>query len=87
MARALYRPARCCKDGSLVSTAGSNLAALLGREVEVELLTSLLGLARHICDIEAIYRYEGTETVQALIVGRDITGHNAFVPTVPAGKA
>jgi hypothetical protein len=28
-----------------------------------------------------------TETVQALIVGRDITGHNAFVPTAPAGKA
>ena len=37
-------------------------------------------VARHLCDIEAIYTYEGTDTVQALIVGRDITGHNAFVP-------
>ena len=41
-------------------------------------------VARHLCDIEAIDTYEGTDTVQALIVGRDITGYNAFVP-VPAG--
>lgn len=37
-------------------------------------------VARHMCDIEAIDTYEGTDTVQALIVGRDITGYNAFVP-------
>jgi glutaryl-CoA dehydrogenase len=42
-------------------------------------------VARHLCDIEAIDTYEGTDTVQALIVGRDITGHNAFVP-VAAGR-
>jgi hypothetical protein len=29
-------------------------------------------------DIEAIHTYEGTETIQALIVGRDITGIRAF---------
>ncbi|MCW2677801.1 MAG: glutaryl-CoA dehydrogenase [Modestobacter sp.] len=40
-------------------------------------------VARHLCDIEAIDTYEGTDTVQALIVGRDITGHNAFVPASP----
>jgi len=28
--------------------------------------------------IEAIHTYEGTETIQALIVGRDITGIGAF---------
>ncbi|MFF8731648.1 acyl-CoA dehydrogenase family protein [Streptomyces sp. NPDC015171] len=39
-------------------------------------------VARHLCDIEAIDTYEGTDTVQALIVGRDITGYNAFVPVV-----
>jgi glutaryl-CoA dehydrogenase len=33
---------------------------------------------RHMADIEAIYTFEGTETIQALIVGRDITGVNAF---------
>ena len=31
---------------------------------------------RHMTDIEAIY--EGTEHVQSLIVGRDITGVGAF---------
>ncbi|MBV8988774.1 MAG: acyl-CoA dehydrogenase family protein [Solirubrobacterales bacterium] len=34
---------------------------------------------RHMADIEAIHTYEGTETVQTLIVGRDITGVSAFV--------
>jgi glutaryl-CoA dehydrogenase len=33
---------------------------------------------RHMADIEAIYTFEGTETIQALIVGRDITGVSAF---------
>ncbi len=33
---------------------------------------------RHMADIEAIHTYEGTETMQALIVGRDITGIGAF---------
>jgi len=34
---------------------------------------------RHMADIEAIHTYEGTETIQTLIVGRDITGVSAFV--------
>ena len=33
---------------------------------------------RHMADIEAIHTFEGTETMQALIVGRDITGIGAF---------
>ena len=33
---------------------------------------------RHMADIEAIHTYEGTETMQALIVGKDITGVGAF---------
>jgi glutaryl-CoA dehydrogenase len=33
---------------------------------------------RHMADIEAIYTYEGTEHIQTLIVGRDITGVSAF---------
>jgi glutaryl-CoA dehydrogenase len=37
-------------------------------------------VARHLADMEAIDTYEGTDVVQALIVGRDITGHNAFIP-------
>jgi glutaryl-CoA dehydrogenase len=33
---------------------------------------------RHMGDIEVIHTYEGTEAMQALIVGRDITGVGAF---------
>jgi len=33
---------------------------------------------RHMADIESIHTYEGTETIQRLIVGRDITGVTAF---------
>ncbi|MGO1539568.1 MAG: acyl-CoA dehydrogenase family protein [Leucobacter sp.] len=35
-------------------------------------------VARHFADIEALHTYEGTETVQALIIGREITGYSAF---------
>ncbi|NUT72589.1 acyl-CoA dehydrogenase family protein [Pseudarthrobacter sp. C4D7] len=35
-------------------------------------------VARHLADIEAIHTYEGTETMQALIIGRGITGTSAF---------
>lgn len=33
---------------------------------------------QHLADIEAIHTYEGTESVQALLIGRDITGLSAF---------
>jgi hypothetical protein len=33
---------------------------------------------RHLADIEAIHTYDGTETIQTLTVGRDITGASAF---------
>ncbi len=36
------------------------------------------GVAKLFADMEAVYTYEGTDTVQALIVGRDITGVQAF---------
>ncbi|MDJ1115549.1 acyl-CoA dehydrogenase family protein [Microbacterium dauci] len=36
------------------------------------------GVMQHMADIEAIHTYEGTESVQALLLGRDITGVGAF---------
>ena len=33
---------------------------------------------RHMADMEAIFTFEGTETIQTLVVGRDITGTGAF---------
>ena len=35
-------------------------------------------VTRHMADIEAIHTFEGTEAIQTLIVGRDITGVSAF---------
>jgi glutaryl-CoA dehydrogenase len=35
-------------------------------------------VAKHQADMEAVYTYEGTDAVQSLIVGRDITGLSAF---------
>jgi glutaryl-CoA dehydrogenase len=34
---------------------------------------------RHVGDLEVIHTYEGTETMQVLIVGRDIIGVGACV--------
>jgi len=36
-------------------------------------------VARHFADMEAVYTYEGTNEINTLIVGRDITGIQAFV--------
>ena len=33
---------------------------------------------RHLCDLEAVYTYEGTHEINTLIVGREITGLSAF---------
>lgn len=35
-------------------------------------------IARHLTDMEVVSTYEGTDSMQALIVGRDITGISAF---------
>jgi glutaryl-CoA dehydrogenase len=36
-------------------------------------------VGRFVADAEAIYSYEGTREMNALIVGRAITGFSAFV--------
>ncbi|TFB85090.1 acyl-CoA dehydrogenase [Cryobacterium levicorallinum] len=33
---------------------------------------------RHLADIESIHTYEGTESIQSLLIGRDLTGVSAF---------
>ena len=35
-------------------------------------------VARHMTDMEIVDTYEGTDTIQSLIVGRDVTGISAF---------
>jgi glutaryl-CoA dehydrogenase len=60
--------------------------ARMAREVVAEAREMLGGngilldyhIARHHADIEAVFTYEGTDTIQSLIVGREITGIAAF---------
>jgi glutaryl-CoA dehydrogenase len=35
-------------------------------------------VARHMTDMEVVHTYEGTDSIQSLIVGRDVTGLSAF---------
>ncbi len=60
--------------------------ARLAREVVADAREMLGGngilleyhIVRHHADIEAVFTYEGTDTIQSFIVGRDITGKQAF---------
>lgn len=70
-----------------LSALAKQLCAARCREV-VALARELLGgngillehhVARLFADAEAIYSYEGSNEVNALIVGRAITGHSAFI--------
>ena len=38
-------------------------------------------VARHHADMEAVFTFEGTDSVQALIVGRELTGLQAIAPS------
>jgi glutaryl-CoA dehydrogenase len=74
-------------SASMASLAKMNNARL-AREVVADAREMLGGngilleyhIARHHADIEAVFTYEGTDTIQSLIVGRDITGVQAFSP-------
>lgn len=35
-------------------------------------------VARHLTDMEVVHTYEGTDSIQSLLIGRDITGISAF---------
>ena len=41
-------------------------------------ITTEYGAIRHMLNLETVATYEGTDTVHTLILGREITGHNAF---------
>ena len=41
-------------------------------------ITLDLSPMRHMLNLETVITYEGTESIHELIVGRDLTGHNAF---------
>jgi glutaryl-CoA dehydrogenase len=37
-------------------------------------------VARHHADMEAVFTFEGTDSIQSLIVGRELTGISAIAP-------
>ena len=41
-------------------------------------ITTEYGAIRHMNNLETVSTYEGTDTVHTLVLGREITGHNAF---------
>ncbi|TAM33850.1 MAG: acyl-CoA dehydrogenase, partial [Rhodanobacter sp.] len=41
-------------------------------------ITTEHGAIRHALNLESVITYEGTETVHELVVGRELTGINAF---------
>ncbi len=41
-------------------------------------ITDAYQCGRHMCNLESVFTYEGTDHVHTLIVGQDITGLNAF---------
>ncbi len=43
-------------------------------------------VARHHADMEAVFTFEGTDSVQALIVGREVTGISAIAPRVSSRR-
>jgi glutaryl-CoA dehydrogenase len=42
-------------------------------------ITNEFPVMRHMANLEAVRTYEGTDEVHALVVGREMTGLNAFV--------
>jgi len=59
--------------GAQASLAMQSIAMLGGNGIRLD-----FHVMRHMADTEALHTYEGTETIQTLIVGRDITGVGAF---------
>jgi glutaryl-CoA dehydrogenase len=41
-------------------------------------ITTEYGAIRHMLNLETVATYEGTDSVHTLVLGREITGHNAF---------
>jgi glutaryl-CoA dehydrogenase len=41
-------------------------------------ITDEYATGRHLCNLESVITYEGTETVHQLVIGRELTGINAF---------
>ena len=84
-----FRLARLAQDGRLTDTIAALAKRNNARKARQVIADArdilggngiLLGyhVMRHMTDIEALYTFEGTDNIQTLIVGRDISGVSAF---------
>ena len=59
-----------------------NMALQIARETRQILgamgITNDFPMMRHMMNLESVITYEGTETVHQLVIGRELTGINAF---------
>ncbi|GAB4303828.1 MAG: acyl-CoA dehydrogenase family protein [Myxococcota bacterium] len=61
-----------CKEGLKIARMARNLLGANGVSLEYHVI-------RHMTNLESVFTYEGTDNVHNLILGRHITGLNAFV--------
>jgi glutaryl-CoA dehydrogenase len=62
----------CCQQARQVVALGREILGGNGILLENH-------VARHFADMEAVYTYEGTNEINTLVVGRDITGVSAII--------
>lgn len=60
-----------CREALKIARMARNLLGANGIALEYHVI-------RHMCNLESVFTYEGTDNVHHLIVGRHITGINAF---------
>lgn len=75
------------RAGTIEHAAMAKLHCTEGAREVVAIARDMLGgngilldhhVGRHFADVEAVYTYEGSRTVQSLLVGRSVTGLSAF---------
>ena len=68
------QPARPNNPSNSNQQSGGGLSDLLGGAG----ITTEHAAIRHALNLESVITYEGTETVHQLVIGRELTGINAF---------
>jgi glutaryl-CoA dehydrogenase len=62
-----------CREALKIARACRNLLGANGISLEYHVI-------RHMLNLESVFTYEGTDNVHTLVLGRHITGVNAFSP-------
>ena len=60
-----------CREALKIARACRNLLGANGISLEYHVI-------RHMLNLESVFTYEGTDNVHTLVIGRHLTGINAF---------